>query len=320
MIVVLVFALSSAVAQDEYAQQLATLQTPSAQAMTTGVMHLRLGDSTYVPFLQLDMIPYDKREETPIAPLAGKLLSSEPSVVSLQADGRMHAESVGTSLLTYEHQGERHTLLVQVSKDAMPQAIANYLYVVNREYLRTERNRLQRSNQYTRWYYKSSKAVGWCSVFTIYCANASGTHPTPKAEATADMPALLLREGSVGNQYDGFFDIDRFVAVPKPGYLVIYADMNNAYRTVHIATVVAVQDMGEGKYAITTVEGNMSNTVKRYSYLYDSTKTNHKVGGEKNRKLNWNMGALPESMHTDPITQYTLHTDHWSVFGFCATW
>ena len=29
---------------------------------------------------------------------------------------------------------------------------------------------------------------------------------------------------------------------------------------------------------------------------------------------------LPEAEHTDPLSQYELHTDHWAVFGFGATW
>ena len=98
-----------------------------------------------------------------------------------------------------------------------------------------------------------------------------------------------LREGQVGNQFDGFMDMGRFVGVPKPGYLVIYVDMSNAYRTVHIGSVTDVRDMGGGVYAVTTVEGNMSNSVKSYCYLYDSNKDNHLVGTEKGLKLQNNM-------------------------------
>ena len=110
------------------------------------------------------------------------------------------------------------------------------------------------------------------------------------------------------------------MSVPKPGYLVIYADMSNAYRTVHIGSVTDVQDLGDGLYAVTTVEGNMSNSVKSYCYVYDSNKPNHMVGVEEGLKLQNNMSELPEQMHLDPLVQYELHTDHWSVFGFCQTW
>ena len=44
------------------------------------------------------------------------------------------------------------------------------------------------------------------------------------------------------------------------------------------------------------------------------------VGVEEGLKLQNNMSELPGQMHTDPLVQYELHTDHWSVFGFCQTW
>ena len=32
------------------------------------------------------------------------------------------------------------------------------------------------------------------------------------------------------------------------------------------------------------------------------------------------LSELPEAEQTNPLVQYELHTDHWSVFGFCQTW
>ena len=78
--------------------------------------------------------------------------------------------------------------------------------------------------------------------------------------------------------------------------------------------------VGGGGNAVTTVEGNMSNTVKSYCYLYDSKKANNLIGVEDRNKLQYNMSELPAELQTDPLVQYTLHTDHWSVFGFCQTW
>lgn len=49
-------------------------------------------------------------------------------------------------------------------------------------------------------------------------------------ETEGESPVQFFREGQVGRQYDGFLELDRFVSVPKSGYLVIYADMSNAYR------------------------------------------------------------------------------------------
>ena len=200
--------------------------------------------------------------------------------------------------------------------------IKNYLYVLKREFYSVKRAKLPKYNQYAKWYYGRKKEVGWCAVFTIYCANAAGANPLTLKEIDYANPPMVqyVRQGQVGHQYDGFWDMGRFVSVPKPGYLVIYADMSNAYRTVHVGSVADVQDLGGGKYAVTTIEGNMSNTVKSYCFLYDSNKANNTVGKEKGLKLQNNMEELPAEYHTDPLVQYELHTDHWSVFGFCQTW
>ena len=184
------------------------------------------------------------------------------------------------------------------------------------------RARLPKYNQYAKWYYGKKKEVGWCSVFTIWCANASGTDPVQEEtlEGAPEGGVLLLREGQVGNQYDGFQKLGRFTGVPRPGYTVIYGDLSNGYRTTHIGLVVDVSDAGGGLYRVTTVEGNMSNTVKSYTYLYDSNKANSTVGVEKGKKLQANMAELPKDQQTDPLVQYKLHTDHWCVFGFGASW
>ena len=212
---------------------------------------------------------------------------------------------------------------VTVSDDAMPEAIKNYIYVLNREFYSVKRARLPRYNQYAKWYYKKKKEVGWCAVFTAYCANAAGVQPLELRDLDKlDTPpdVMFVRQGEVGHQYDGFSDRGRFAGIPKPGYLVIYADMSKAYLTTHIASITDVRDLGDGLYALTTVEGNMSNSVKSYSYIYDSTKSNHLITNKDRSNLQFNMSELPSEAHTDPLVQYELHTDHWAVFGFCQTW
>ena len=209
-----------------------------------------------------------------------------------------------------------------MNDDQLPQVIKNYLYVLNREFYSVKRAKLPKYNQYAKWYYGRKKEVGWCAVFTIYCANAAGTDPLTLKQVDYENPPAVqfFEQGQVGHQYDGFMDLGRFVSVPKPGYLVIYADMDNGYRTVHVGSVAAVEDLGDGLYAVTTIEGNMSNSVKSYCFQYDSNKPNNMVGVEKGLKLQWNMAELPQEKHIYPLVQYELHTDHWSVFGFCQTW
>ena len=303
-------------------EALAALQTPAEEALSTGVLNLRCGESLVAPWLRGEVVPYDELEETPIPKLQGTLTSSDADVVSVDASGVLTALACGEAELTYATpEGEKH-LTVLVTEDGIPFGVQNYIYVLRREFYTVKRAKLPKYNKYAKWYYGKRKEVGWCSVFTIYCANASGNNPIKLKEAEADPNPLIrfFREGQVGHQFDGFDDMGRFVGVPKPGYLVIYAELKNGYRTTHIGSVTDVEYLGEGRYAVETVEGNMSNSVKGYRYVYDSTCDNHTVGSEKGRKLQKNMSKLPKEEQTNPLLQYELHTDHWAVFGFCATY
>ncbi len=300
----------------------AALLTPAEEGLRTGAYALHTGDSAYVPSVAPPVTPYDEREEASLPAAEGAFESADPSIVTVSADGLMTGLKPGSAAVTHHAPDGDRRFEVSVSDDVPPETIKNYIYVLKREFYEVKRARLPKYNKYAKWYYGKKKEVGWCSVFTIYCANAAGNNPLKKGEVDAanPPPVQFLREGQVGNQFDGFLSMNRFVGVPRPGYLVIYADMSNAYRTVHIGSVTDARDMGGGVYAVTTVEGNMSNSVKSYCYLYDSNKDNHLVGTEKGLKLQNNMAELPKDEQTDPLVQYGLHTDHWSVFGFCQTW
>lgn len=304
-------------------EALARLQTPDQISNQAAAFGLHTVDSAYVPCVSPGIIPFDELGENGLAPIKeGEFTSSDESVVSVSPTGLMTGVAPGEALVTAVTEDGEYHYQVTVGDDELPQLIKNYIYVLNREFYSVKRAKLPKYNQYAKWYYGRKKEVGWCAVFTIYCANAAGAEPLTLEEVDYENPPMVqfLRQGQVGHQYDGFWDMGRFVGVPKPGYLVIYADMSNAYRTVHIGSVTDVQELGGGRYAVTTVEGNMSNSVKSYCFLYDSNKANHLVGQEKGLKLQKNMEELPESYHTDPLVQYELHTDHWSVFGFCQTW
>lgn len=306
-----------------FEQRLAGLLTPDQLAADTGCIPLHPGDTAFAPCVSPGIIPFHKQKDNPPLPTAsGTFSSSDEAVLSVSADGLMTAVAPGEATLICETENGSFTYQVTVSEDNLPRLIQNYIYVLENEFYSVQRKRLPKWNKYTKWYYSSKREVGWCSVFTIYCANAAGTDPITLNQLKETEPAdvQFLQQGQVGHQYDGFLDMGRFVSVPKPGYLIIYANMKNGYRTTHVGSVIDVQDLGGGKYAVTTIEGNVSNSVKAYQFAYDSNKANHMVGLEKGLKLQWNMEELPADQQTDPLLQYELHTDYWSVFGFCQTW
>lgn len=296
--------------------------SPKEEAIQSGTYALHTGDSAYAPPVAPEITPYDEETVPPSA--AGYVFSSsDPQIVSVDEAGLMTGISDGVATVTCTApSGAETPFAVTVSKDNLPERAKAFVYVARREYLKNQRQWLPKANEYTKWYYRSNKEVGWCSVFTIWCANASGTNPIPEEDA-ANVPddrVLFLREGQVGNQYDGFSQLGRFVGVPRAGYLVIYANLENTYLYTHIGVVTDVADLGGGRYRVTTVEGNMSSTVKCYTYLYDSNLTNHLLTSDTRDQVQPNLFMVPEESRTDPLTQYEPQSESWAVFGFCATW
>ncbi len=319
---------SVALADDEtdvlFAQAAAALPSPAQEALQTGACTMRTGETAYVPSVAPAITPYDEPAAQTATVAGASFSTSDPSVVTVDENGLMTAVAEGEATVTFSSATGDAPFVVSVSDDAPPEKIKALVYVAKKEFYDTARARLPKYNKYAKWYYGRKKEVGWCSVFTIWCANASGIDPVREealaAATVTDGDVVLFREGQVGNQYDCFQKLGRFTGVPRAGYPVIYADLSNGYRTTHIGIVVDVADRGNGVYRVTTVEGNMSNTVKSYCYLYDSNADNHAVGVEEGRKLQKNMSELPAEEQTDPLVQYALHTDHWCVFGFGASW
>ena len=175
----------------------AALETPAQQALTDGEWELRTGETVAAPFVSTEVIPYDEQAERPLPALEGELISGDESILSVSEDGMVTALSAGETTLTYRTAAGEQVLKVSVSDDAMPQLIRNYLYVLRREFTEVQRARLPKYNKYAKWYYRKKNEVGWCSVFTIYCANAAGAEPVKKGDVDKENPpeVQFLREG-----------------------------------------------------------------------------------------------------------------------------
>src|SRR5699024_3212150 len=75
-----------------------------------------------------------------------------------------------------------------------------------------------------------------------------------------------VKEASVGKLLKGYQQLGRTTQIPQPGYAVVYGVQKSANKTVHVGLVYDVQDLGDGIYRLTTIEGNVSNRVKMYIY------------------------------------------------------
>ena len=167
-------------------------------------------------------------------------------------------------------------------------------------------------NKYSFWQCgKGPKCnIGWCGAFLGYVFDTCGV---PMDEPTKSTPhesgePYSVRAAGVGKINKGFERMNRLSMVPQPGYLVVYGEQRG-YGYKHIGMVTDVDDLGNGVYLLKTVEGNMSNRIKRYCYLFDSN--------EKQR----NTKPCPKEYIRDDgeINDYE-HIKKWNITTFCQTW
>ena len=167
-------------------------------------------------------------------------------------------------------------------------------------------------NKYSFWQCgKGPKCnIGWCGAFLGYVFDTCGI---PMDEPTKSVPhesgePYSVRAAGVGKINKGFEKMNRLTMVPKPGYLVVYGEQK-AYGYKHIGLITDVDDLGGGVYLLKTVEGNMSNRIKRFCYLFDSNEA------IKNTKP-----CPDEYRRTDGEINDYEHIKKWNITTFCQTW
>lgn len=242
-----------------------------------------------------------------------------------ESDAPEVAQGNGNTLTAYEEgwavlalispTGQEWTVEVEVTGDPVPPLIRAAIDLALSEW---QENRnvafpKDKKNKYTIWYCGNTAKCyfGWCGGFANYCMLNAGVPMDEKNDCKPQPGGVpyAVHEAGVGKIYTGFEKMERLSDIPRPGYLVIYGK-RDYYAYIHIGMVTDVIDQGNGVYQIFTVEGNVSNRIKRYSYLYDT-----------NAKKERNMSAVPEADRTDTDTfQYTPHAKEWYVNVFCQTW
>ena len=167
-------------------------------------------------------------------------------------------------------------------------------------------------NKYSYWQCgKGAKCdIGWCGAFLGYVFDTCGI---PMDEPNKSVPheggvPYSVRAAGVGKINKGFDRMGRLSMVPRPGYLVVYGEQK-AYGYKHIGLVTDVDDLGGGVYLLKTVEGNMSNRIKRYCYLFDS-----------NEPIKNTKPCPEEYRRTDGEINEYEHIKKWNITTFCQTW
>ena len=173
-------------------------------------------------------------------------------------------------------------------------------------------SRLGKYNKYSYWQCGSGSGcdIGWCGAFLGYVFDHAGVPMDAPNDSVPheDGEPYSVHAAGVGKINTGFSKMERLTMVPRPGYLVIYGQQKG-YGYKHIGLVTDVDELADGRFLIKTVEGNMSSTIRRYCYVFDS--------GEAVK----NTAPCPEEYRCEDagINAYE-HVKNWNITTFCQTW
>ena len=195
----------------------------------------------------------------------------------------------------------------------VPETIQKLLDLAYSEWSELNGQKLKKSNKYTKW--RNNYEWGWCAGFVTWLMLQLDV----PMERMADMKeeplegVIHVKEASVAKVMRGYMKAGRSTDVPQKGFLIVYGSTKDPVsKTVHIGLVYDVQELGDGKYRITTIEGNMSNTVRMYVHDYD-----------RNADKTKNLSAIPEEERTEPETTaftYKMPSKNWYANVFLMPW
>lgn len=199
-----------------------------------------------------------------------------------------------------------------------PEEISHVLDIAYGEWSDLAGKTLKKANKYTKWRTSSESGFGWCGGFITWCMLQGeinmDTLDAVKKNGEGPVDGIYhIKEASVGKLLRGYQIVQRAGIAPQKGYLLVYGVRKSANKTIHVGLVWDVLPLGNGKYRLTTIEGNMSNRVRMYIHDYD-------MNSEDPTK---NLSMVPEEERTEEETSfftYKLQGDNWYVNRFLMPW
>ena len=222
-----------------------------------------------------------------------------------------------------------------ISSDVLepPALITKMISIAEKEWETLKGRGLPRSNKYTKWV--NSGSWGWCAGFTSWCAIKAGIpHATLnevlKNSKGKNEPVFVCSAVSPAKQLRSNQHIGRTTMIPQKGFFMVYGE--RSYPTVHIGLVCDVERLSNGKYRLTTIEGNMrakegntKTTLVKYIADYEPVDVYHR---QNQKTVTSNLTQVPpdeRSIEETSSFSYRLRvsdTDRsdWYVTCFIMTW
>ncbi|MGN1369893.1 MAG: hypothetical protein ACI4WX_13560 [Aristaeellaceae bacterium] len=191
-----------------------------------------------------------------------------------------------------------------------PAEIQRMLDIAYAEWEALNGEKLPDVNKFTEWRGKGYK-FEWCAGYITWCMMQSGIPMDELADIkkAAGSDSLLAvdgvyhcKEASPGKLLRAYQIMERATMIPQKGFIVIYGCSFN--KVIHAGIVYDVEDLGGGKYRLTTLEGNIKDSIRMYIRDYDM---NAEIN--TNRLKSTNLSEVPEEERILPASanlEYTL--------------
>ena len=170
----------------------------------------------------------------------------------------------------------------------IPAEIQSMLDIAYEQLIETDGKNLKEKNKYTKW--RNNYTFEWCGGFVTWCMLEAGIPMEEKNKIQdGEVEGLFhVKEAGVGKLYEGYAKLNRITRVPQKGYIAVYGNEGSGGSTpyYHVGLVYDVEKLSDGKYRITTIEGNVKgHTVKMYVRDYDLDKASDKKQKPKDMTL-----------------------------------
>ncbi|MBR5961867.1 MAG: CHAP domain-containing protein [Clostridia bacterium] len=154
----------------------------------------------------------------------------------------------------------------------IPAEIQNMLDIAYEQMIETDGKNLKEKNKFTKW--RNNYTFEWCGGFVTWCMLEAGIPMEEKNKLTdGEVEGLFhVKEAGVGKLYDGYARLNRITRIPQKGYIAVYGNEGSGGSTpyYHVGLVYDVEKLSDGKYRITTIEGNVKgHTIRMYVRDYD---------------------------------------------------
>ena len=188
--------------------------------------------------------------------------------------------------------------------EEVPETIRQLLDLAYNEWKELNGKALKNPNKYTKW--RNNYAYGWCGGFITWCMLEVGI---PQEEygniQEGEVEGIVhVKEAGVGKLVTGYSRMNRTTLTPQKGFLVVYGK-EGGNGLWHIGLVYNVEKLPDGKYRLTTIEGNLKNTVRMFVHDYDPN-------AEKKAK---NLSLIPKEERTEEETRAFSYKNQYPKFN-----